>query len=548
LHEVKLILIGRGEAGKTSVVRALMGKRFRKEKETPGIAIGTWVLDCNGTKIKVHVWDFAGQEIAHEAHRFFLTERCIYLVVTEGRFGGQDEDADHWLAHVEQYGTHEEPGKPPQTSPALVVGNKAELCAAPLEKRRLLREHPCVREFLETDCKTGRGIEELRKKLCEIIVSKEMESVRQPFPTEWQRMKERMEDWKKLKRHFFTYGEFAKECGREKVTHGDDLALTHVLNQLGIALYYGHNPRLRDTRVLDPQWLVNGMYALIRGVEKHGDRKRPGELGREEVELRLRQGLKLMKGKLTLKDYPPEAQQFLLELMEDRELCFVAQETQSGVPVYLLPGLLPKDEPEDIDLDSYLELGPERVRLRFVYKLLPDGLVPRFIVRTQSLSSGQPRWRRGVILQWQGAEAEAEPATAAIAGGHEAEARGGGGEGRHGAIAAGTGGDGADAPEEHSRGVAAGAGSRGGVGVVARRGTMAWRGDAGKSSATRQAGASACGPDAGRVAAGEGTAAGGTGDGLAAQCEEEGIAGLHQLFAQGSPVSGTADNDVSGSA
>jgi small GTP-binding protein len=416
LHEVKLVLIGRGSVGKTSLVRALLGKPFNEqETETPGIGIGTWELACGGVKVKVHVWDFAGQEITHEAHRFFLTERCLYLVVTEGRQNLQDADADHWLAHVEQYGTAQEDGKPAQTSPALVVANKADLAECPLEKRRLKREHPCVRAFLETDCRTGRGIAELRTKIAEVIASAEMDSVRQPFPTEWQKMKERMEDWRKLKRHCFDFEEFAQECTKAGVRAGDQLALTHVLNQLGIALYYGKNPKLKDTRVLDPQWLANGMYALIRGVEKHGDKLRPGEMREDEVATRLAQGLERMPGTLTMKDYSAKAQKFLLELMEDRELCFVARQTRDGVPVYLLPGLLPTDEPEGLDLNAMLQPGPEQARVRFAYRILPDGLLPRFIVRTHPLSHNQPRWRRGVKLEWRGAEEErVAPAVAVV--------------------------------------------------------------------------------------------------------------------------------------
>ena len=44
-------------------------------------------------------------------------------------------------------------------------------------------------------------------------------------------------------------------------------------------------------------------------------------------------------------------------------------------------------------------------RLAFEYhytSLVPPGLVPRFIVRTSSLSAGQPRWRTGVILRFEG--------------------------------------------------------------------------------------------------------------------------------------------------
>jgi len=43
LNEVKMILVGRGGAGKTSTVRALRGQRFdAHEKSTPGVTLCAW--------------------------------------------------------------------------------------------------------------------------------------------------------------------------------------------------------------------------------------------------------------------------------------------------------------------------------------------------------------------------------------------------------------------------------------------------------------------------------------------------------------------------
>jgi hypothetical protein len=36
------------------------------------------------------------------------------------------------------------------------------------------------------------------------------------------------------------------------------------LHDLGVALNYGRDPRLRDTTVLRPDWLANGIYAILR--------------------------------------------------------------------------------------------------------------------------------------------------------------------------------------------------------------------------------------------------------------------------------------------
>ncbi len=101
-------------------------------------------------------------------HRFFLTERSLYVVVLDGRRDSQEADADYWLSHVEQYG---------KGSPAIVVLNKWESPGPyDLERRRLQRTYPFIRGFVETDCQTSLGLEALKNKLVEVIVSTELEN------------------------------------------------------------------------------------------------------------------------------------------------------------------------------------------------------------------------------------------------------------------------------------------------------------------------------------------------------------------------------------
>ena len=86
LNEVKLLLVGRGGAGKTSIVKRLRSDEFdAAEKETPGISILPWSIRKGTDEVRVHVWDFAGQVITHSTHQFFLTHRSVYVLVLTGR-------------------------------------------------------------------------------------------------------------------------------------------------------------------------------------------------------------------------------------------------------------------------------------------------------------------------------------------------------------------------------------------------------------------------------------------------------------------------------
>ncbi len=116
LNEVKLILVGRGGAGKTSIVNRLVHNVFVPESaKTQGIQITQWSLPVARKTVRVHAWDFGGQEIMHATHQFFLTERSLYIVVLSGREGSEDEDAEYWLKMAASFGGG---------SPVIIVLNK----------------------------------------------------------------------------------------------------------------------------------------------------------------------------------------------------------------------------------------------------------------------------------------------------------------------------------------------------------------------------------------------------------------------------------------
>ena len=117
LNEAKLILVGYGAVGKTSLVNRLVHDRFdRDEKETPGIHITQWPFICaNQEEVRLHIWDFGGQEIMHSTHQFFLTQRSLYVLVLNGRQGHEDHDAEYWLSLIKSFG---------EDSPVIVVLNK----------------------------------------------------------------------------------------------------------------------------------------------------------------------------------------------------------------------------------------------------------------------------------------------------------------------------------------------------------------------------------------------------------------------------------------
>jgi hypothetical protein len=89
LNEVKLLLVGHGRVGKTSLSKALRNiPHDRREPETPGIERHPLPLVAGRSKITAHIWDFGGQEFLHQTHQFFsLNAAYTLLCLAEGKGG-----------------------------------------------------------------------------------------------------------------------------------------------------------------------------------------------------------------------------------------------------------------------------------------------------------------------------------------------------------------------------------------------------------------------------------------------------------------------------
>jgi len=370
LNEAKLILIGRGAVGKTSLVNRLVhGKFERGEKKTEGIQITEWPLRLNGKEdVRLNVWDFGGQEIMHATHQFFLTERSLYLVVLNGREGGEDADAEYWLRLVESFGGD---------SPVIVVLNKIKEHPFDVVRRALQQKYPFIRDFIRTDCEDGTGIEELRH-----AVEREtdrLEHLRDAFPAAWFSIKDSLAGMKKNYLSFDEYRRFCEEQGEQDSKAQE--ALAGYLHNLGIVLNYKDDPRLQDKHVLNPHWVTGGIYKILNSEK----------LEQQKGEIRLNELSEI----LDPEEYPSDMRRFILDLMKRFELCFSFPDDDTH---HLVPELLDKQEPQ---ATAAFRPG-ECLNFQYHYPVLPEGLLPRFIVRTRALSEGLARWRSGVILKFEG--------------------------------------------------------------------------------------------------------------------------------------------------
>jgi internalin A len=373
LNEAKLILVGYGAVGKTSLINRLVHNTFDPNSpQTHGIQITQWPLQLNGTEdVRLNIWDFGGQEIMHATHQFFLTQRSLYILVLNGRQGHEDSDAEYWLNLIESFG---------EDSPVIIVLNKIKACPFDLNRRGLQQKFTNITAFIETDCEDGHNIGQLRQTIER--QTDQLKHLRDAFPASWFGIKDKLAT---MSENYISYKQYCDLCTDQGETEPQaQETLAFALHSLGIVLNYKNDPRLQDTHVLNPHWVTQGIYTIVTSKT----------LAQQKGELNLCDIANL----LNPEDYPKNRHSFLIDLMRKFELCVPFPDKDS---YYLIPQLLDKQQPQEVETFDPTQC----LNFQYQYPILPEGLLPRFIVRTYTHSTHQPRWRTGVILEFEGAQA-----------------------------------------------------------------------------------------------------------------------------------------------
>ncbi|MDQ1591741.1 MAG: internalin [Pyrinomonadaceae bacterium] len=373
LNEAKMLVVGDGKVGKSSVVERLLYSTFDPHKATTlGVEINDEMkvvqseVKGEGEPIKLNIWDFGGQEIQHSTHQFFLTTRSLYLLVVDARKGDQISNIEYWLKLIESFGGD---------SPILIVINQIDQLkgqrALNLD-RKALQDKYNIRDFIETSCATGEGIERLNTAIAREV---EMKHVRDIWPREWLAVKRRLKD---IHEDYIPVEKYLEICGEENVDDEDiRRSLLGLLHDLGVIIRFPG-----DTQVLNPRWVTQGVYGLLTSAELV---KTQGQFDLKDVS-NILAGLPDAKSR-----YPPHTHRRLIDVMKHFELCFEFTDRPSH---YLIPRHL-HDTELDIPWDD-----TDALKFHYHYvETLPDSIISRFIVRMNQYITKQYYWKNGVFLQ-----------------------------------------------------------------------------------------------------------------------------------------------------
>ncbi|WP_353572255.1 COR domain-containing protein [Candidatus Albibeggiatoa sp. nov. BB20] len=375
LNEIKILLVGDGGVGKTSLVKRLLNQNFNpNEEKTHGINIKPFKIQIQKeTQVKANLWDFGGQQIMHATHQFFLSKRSLYILVLDSR---EEEDPEYWLKHIESFGGD---------SPILIVLNKIDDNPSfEVNRPFLIEKYQGIHSFHRISCKKARGIKTLQKALSNALCK--VGILQTQWPASWFKIKQDLEN---LQNHYISHDYYQKLCEEHKITNTAQKTLVNYLHDLGVIVHFDKFD-LQETYVLEPKWVTEAVYKIINSEQ----------LAENKGILKLN----CLNEILQLIDqndyrYPLEKQPYIIRLMEEFELCYRIDKQER----ILIPDLLAVAEPEfGFKFDYHTAL-----KFKLEYDFLPRSIMPKFMVKRHKDILNQLHWRTGVVLHNQNYQATA---------------------------------------------------------------------------------------------------------------------------------------------
>ena len=399
INEAKLIFVGNGRVGKTSLTKRLVSNDFDpKEKSTHGIRIEKWPLKLeDGRTVQVNIWDFGGQEIYHNTHRFFLTNRALYILVWDmdsqidaEEFPEKEENFifDYWLENVS--GLSEE-------SPILVVQNKMEETVTKgFDLTSLTNKKGWnVKETLSVSAAKGWNIDELRKSISEQLQNapKLKNLIGYDLGEGWSAVRVELETLAKAQ-PYLKFDEYLKICDKQGISSQNAEDLSGFLTDIGVIIHFPDNAILKEMLILDPRWTTKIIYRLLNEKIKESH----GQFKKSELNVNMKKA-ELEKFSKEFRFRDEREIQIFLELMSKFEICF---ELPNEPDSFIVPQFLSEEKP------TFEWANKKAICYGYQYGFLHKGIIARAIVKLNEHAVNKTWWRNGLLIEKEGVQAKIE--------------------------------------------------------------------------------------------------------------------------------------------
>jgi internalin A len=94
--EIKLVVVGNSNVGKSSFIKWLVERKIQKDiPTTHWLETKDWVADASNQRYAVKIFDFGGQEYYHDTHHLFFSNQAAYIVLWEPKTNILDDVRIH---------------------------------------------------------------------------------------------------------------------------------------------------------------------------------------------------------------------------------------------------------------------------------------------------------------------------------------------------------------------------------------------------------------------------------------------------------------------
>ncbi|MBU1621136.1 MAG: hypothetical protein KJ556_01835 [Gammaproteobacteria bacterium] len=361
LYEAKMLILGEGGAGKTSLLRRL----YKTDEPLPAEQESTKGIDIyrhdfelpNGRTFRLNVWDFGGQEIYHATHQFFLTRRSLYLLLDDTRKDHKsvsDAGFKDWLDLIETFGDN---------SPALIFQNEKSGRSKAIGMDGIQARYALVKDCFKGNLEYPDAADIVRKEIARYAAN--LPHIGEQLPARWLKVRAEIElraqhsAYISQQDYFAIYGQYLP-FDRTKALH-----LSRYFHDLGVFLHFQDDPLLARTVILQNTWATQAVYRVL---DDENVKKRHGRFDRTDCS-------RLWQDDLYA-DMHPE----LLALMQRFELCYLLPHSEPLA--WFAPQLLPPNKPPA--LVGWEQSGDMVIRFRYAF--MPKGIISRLMVRQHRLT------------------------------------------------------------------------------------------------------------------------------------------------------------------
>ena len=372
IYEAKLILVGEGNSGKTSLQIRLLDERGKlpaKDERTRGIDVVNYEFE----KGKVaHIWDFGGQDVYYPVHRFFITENSVFVLLASTR--EHHHNFDYWLPTIYQFG-----GESP-----IVIGQTCHNgLSIPWNNLGTYLSNPCfkiVNPVAEPYYKinlpdNNTGLSSIRQ--CIISQIEKLPHFGKGVAKSWLPVRNILLEKSKLI-PCISFPEFVQLC-RDSNSEGfadkqNIVDCCQFFNDIGVVLWYPKDDELCDWVILNPKWAMNAVYYLLddKNIQENNGAIYPDDFKR-----------------LWKDTFYEEKHKMLKQMLKTFKIAFPTR--QSNGKNYIIPAKL-----KSMPSEKKWTLEEESLRLEYKFEFMPTGIINQLSAELNGYIQDNEIWNNGV--------------------------------------------------------------------------------------------------------------------------------------------------------